>query len=76
VLEIYNESIYDLLAGGRDQESDKLDVKQVRGVVRLAELDKLDVKQDKLDVKQARGVVRLAELDKLDVKQVRGVVVG
>lgn len=30
VLEIYNEQIYDLLAGGRDQDADKLDVKQVR----------------------------------------------
>lgn len=29
VLEIYNEQIYDLLAGGRDQDADKLDVKQV-----------------------------------------------
>ncbi len=29
VLEIYNEQIYDLLAGGRDQDGDKLDVKQV-----------------------------------------------
>ncbi|KAF5842157.1 P-loop containing nucleoside triphosphate hydrolase protein [Dunaliella salina] len=29
VLEIYNERIYDLLAGGRDQDGDKLDVKQV-----------------------------------------------
>mmetsp|Transcript_536 Transcript_536/g.1389 ORF Transcript_536/g.1389 Transcript_536/m.1389 type:complete len:891 (-) Transcript_536:598-3270(-) len=28
VLEIYNERIYDLLAGGRDQDGDKLDVKQ------------------------------------------------
>ncbi|GFH13907.1 kinesin-like protein [Haematococcus lacustris] len=28
VLEIYNEQIYDLLAGGRDQDGDKLDVKQ------------------------------------------------
>jgi hypothetical protein len=30
VLEIYNERIFDLLAGGRDQDGDKLDVKQVR----------------------------------------------
>lgn len=30
VLEIYNEQIYDLLAGGRDQDADKLDVKQVK----------------------------------------------
>jgi len=29
VLEIYNERIFDLLAGGRDQDGDKLDVKQV-----------------------------------------------
>jgi len=28
VLEIYNEQIYDLLAGGRDQDAEKLDVKQ------------------------------------------------
>jgi len=33
VLEIYNERIYDLLAGGRDQDGDKLDVKQVRVLV-------------------------------------------
>ena len=31
VLEIYNEHIFDLLAGGKEQDRDKLDVKQVCG---------------------------------------------